>query len=293
MGWWYPNFALTRFAACGRGEGGVLLLGLALGASALAGPNPAAETADAGASAAQHGIQSAAQPAPPANAQALGRLHLISSEFPPLIYARGAGAPGALGEFLQDLGQELGQPLDLNFYPFARALALTQRGPGVLMAPLARTPDREKALRWVAMLYQHRYVLYGKKERWTQLPPEADLRGAHVAVLRGAIGRERLRSLGFTRIIEEADYPRILRRLDEGTVDFVYAAEPLFVGALQSTGRELGGFLEGPSYDTREIWLAASPDINEAQLSQVRLALDKLKRDGRYAKFLQRARLKL
>jgi len=273
MRWWSPVLGNRRAA-------GVAVLSLGLLSQALCAP------ADINAQADGHD-------APEAAPVSLAALHLVSSELPPLIFARGSGSPGALGELLQDLGLELGQNLQASFYPFARAIALTRRGPGVLMAPLVRTPEREKLLRWVAMLYQNRYVLYGKRERWLQLPPEADLQAARVVVLRGAISRDRLRGLGFMHVIEEADYPRILRRLDEGTVDFVYAAEPTFLGALQSAGREPAGFLEGPSYDTREVWLAASPDVSEPQLQQIRLALDKLKRDGRYAKFLQKARLKL
>ncbi|RQO60352.1 hypothetical protein DBR47_08250 [Paucibacter sp. KBW04] len=296
MGWWNPVLGLTRFggAATGRSRRlqGWALLGAALLSLGLSSWAQATHHAllDPAESAASANLVSSTSPAPAPSARPL---LLVSSEFPPLIYSRGSGSPGALGDLLHELGQELGQPLDPSFYPFARALALTQRGPGVLMAPLARTPEREKTLRWVAVLYQNRYVLYGKKDRWAQLPPEPDLKAGRVAVLRGAIGRDRLRGLGFKHIVEEADYPRILRRLDEGTVDFVYAAEPTFLGALQTSGREPAAFVEGPSYDTRDIWLAASPDLNEAQLNQLRAALDKLKRDGRYAKFLQRARLKL
>lgn len=289
MGCWSPVLGVMR--------SGRRLQGLALAAVLLLSPAPGP-----GAQAAHHPLLDPADPAASANvagsapaqpAASASPLLLISSEFPPLIYARGSGSPGALGDLLHELGQELGQPLDPNFYPFARAVALAQRGPGVLMAPLVRTPEREASLRWVAVLYQNRFVLYGKKDRWGQLPPEPGLQTRRVAVLRGAISRDRLRGLGFKHLVEEADYPRILRRLDEGTVDFVYAAESNFQGAVQATGRELADFLEGPCYDTRDIWLAASPDVSEAQLNLVRAALDKLRRDGRYARFLQRARLKL
>jgi len=217
----------------------------------------------------------------------------VSSEFPPLIYAKGAGAPGALGELLAELGHELRRDLSPSFYPFARAAALVRRGPAVLMAPLVRSPEREASVKWLAVLYRQRYCLYGKKEVEAQLLSDNQaLRQSRVAVLRGALSRERLRSLGFRNIVEEADYPRILRRLDEGTVDLVYAAEPTFMGALQAGGREVRAYAEGPSFDTSDVWLVGSKDFSEAQAGQVRAALERLKADGRYAKFLQKARLK-
>ncbi len=217
----------------------------------------------------------------------------VSSEFPPLIYAKGAGAPGALGELLAELGHELRHDLSPSFYPFARAAALVQRGPAVLMAPLVRSPARESTVKWLAVLYRQRYCLYGSKEAEPRLLHDNQaLRQMRVAVLRGALSRERLRSLGFRNIVEEADYPRILRRLDEGTVDLVYAAEPAFMGALQAGGRDARAYVEGPSFDTADVWLVGSPDFSEAQAEQVRAALNRLKADGRYAKFLQKARLK-
>lgn len=230
----------------------------------------------------------------PADAAALpASFQFVSTEFPPLIYAKGAGAPGALGELLAELGHELRHDLSPSFYPFARAAALVQRGPAVLMAPLVRSPTRESTVKWLAVLYRQRYCLYGKKEAESRLRlDDQALRQSRVAVLRGALSRERLRSLGFRNIVEEADYPRILRRLDEGTVDLVYAAEPVFMGALQAGGRDVRAYAEGPSFDTADVWLAGSPDFSETQAEQVRAALDRLKADGRYAKFLQKSRLK-
>lgn len=235
----------------------------------------------------------ASEPSPSEPVNWPAGFQFVSSEFPPLIYAKGAGAPGALGELLAELGHELRHDLRPSFYPFARAAALVRRGPSVLMAPLVRSPEREATVKWLAVLYRQRYCLYGKKEVEARLlSDDQALRQSRVAVLRGAVSRERLRSLGFRNIIEEADYPRILRRLDEGTVDLVYAAEPAFMGALQAGGREVRAYAEGPSFDTSDVWLVGSKDFSEAQAGQVRVALERLKADGRYAKFLQKARLK-
>lgn len=298
------RFASTGFQ-CGqwRSSLAVLLATLALssGLSQAAEPEPERVTPKAERPAASSALPGSADAAPAgpiagslSEASAgPGDLQLVSTEFPPLIYAKGAGAPGPLGELLAELGQELRHDLSPSFYPFARAAALVRRGPSVLMAPLVRSPEREASVKWLAVLYRQRYCLYGKKEAESRLRLDNQaLRQSRVAVLRGALSRERLRSLGFRNIVEEADYPRILRRLDEGTVDLIYAAEPVFMGALQAGGRDVRAYAEGPSFDTADVWLAGSPDFSETQAEQVRAALDRLKADGRYAKFLQKARLK-
>ncbi|MBY0233773.1 MAG: hypothetical protein K2W93_02240, partial [Burkholderiaceae bacterium] len=195
-------------------------LALASGLSQAVEPEPdratpKAERPASASAAAAEPAPAALTVAPPSEAAALpASFQFVSTEFPPLIYAKGAGAPGALGELLAELGHELRHDLRPSFYPFARAAALVQRGPAVLMAPLVRSPARESSVKWLAVLYRQRYCLYGKKEAESRLRLDSQaLRQSRVAVLRGALSRERLRSLGFRNIIEEADYPRILRRL--------------------------------------------------------------------------------
>lgn len=224
-------------------------------------------------------------------AQSIAPFTLVCPDFPPLTVEKGPQAPGVLGELLLHLGSELGLDLHPEFYPFARASLMAQRGPRIAIAPLARTPAREDQYRWLLPLFQQRYVMVARAERWAALPSGASLLGLKVVTLRGAIGVKRLRELDYQQVGEEGSYEHLLRRLDEGSADLAYVSQPLFVGALKASGRRLGDYRQGPSHDLLEVWLAGSPDFGEADVRALRAALERLKRDGRYARFLQQANL--
>lgn len=233
----------------------------------------------------------AAWPAAPARAQVIAPFVLVCPEFPPLTTDKGPQAPGVLAELLLRLGEELGFDLRLQFYPFARAALLAQRGPRTAIAPLARIPARESQYRWLLPLFQQRYVMVARAERWTVLSAGGSLLGLKVVTLRGAIGARRLRELNYQQVGEESSYEHLLRRLDEGSADLAYVSQPLFVGALQSSGRKPGDYRQGPSHDVLEVWLAGSPDFADADIAALRGALERLKRDGSYARFVQQANL--
>ena len=226
-----------------------------------------------------------------AQAPAVVPFTLVCPDFPPLTVEKGPQAPGLLVELLLRLGEELGLELQPQFYPFARAALLAQRGPRVAIAPLARIPARESQYRWLVPLFQQRYVMVARAERWAALPKGGSLLGLKVVTLRGAIGARRLRELRYQQVGEEGSYEHLLRRLDEGSADLAYVSQPLFVGALQSSGRKPGDYRQGPSHDLLEIWLAGSLDFGEADAQALRAALERLKRDGSYARFVQHANL--
>ncbi|HEX2010641.1 MAG TPA: transporter substrate-binding domain-containing protein, partial [Roseateles sp.] len=201
-------------------------------------------------------------------------------------------APGALAELLTRLGEELGlADLRPQFYPFARAALLAQRGPRVAIAPLARIAAREAQYRWLLPLFQQRYMMVARAERWPRFAALDNMLALRVVTLRGAIGAKRLRELQYAHVGEENSYEHMLRRLDEESTDLAYISQPLFVGAVQSSGRKLRDYQFGPVLDQLEIWLAGSPDFSDADVQALRAALERLKRDGSYARFLQKANL--
>lgn len=233
------------------------------------------------------GAPATVRAAPPAIAPFV----LVCPEFPPYSTEKGPQAPGLLIELLQLLGQELGVELRPQFYPFARASLLAQRGPRTAIAPLARTPEREGQYRWLLPLFTQRYVLLARAERWPALQALPSLRESRVVALRGSVSPPRLRALQYHHVSEESSYEHLLRRLDEGSADLVYGSQPLLVGALRSSGRLLRDYQVGPLLDELEVWLGGSPDFEEADVQALRAAMERLRRNGAYMRFLQKADL--
>lgn len=216
---------------------------------------------------------------------------LVCPEFPPFTVEKGTQAPGLLIELLQALGRELGLELQAQFYPFARAALLAQRGPRVAIAPLARTAEREAQYRWLLPLFEQPYVLLARAERWPALKSLPSLQDQRVVALRGSVSPVRLRELQYRHISEEGSYDHLLRRLDEGSADFAFGSQPLLLGAVAGSGRRRRDYQLGPVLDQQEVWLAGSPDFEEADAQALRAALERLRRNGVYARFLQKSNL--
>ncbi len=215
-------------------------------------------------------------------------LVLVSPDFPALISGQGPDAPGPLGEFLILLGERAGLDLHPHFYPFARATLMARSGPRVLMAPLARTPERELQYRWLLPLFTQRYALIGPRSRWPAGIQEAAARKAKVLTLRGAMTVDSLQKQGFRNLAQEANYDNILRRLTEGSADLLYGAVPVVMAALRAAGRDPQDWVVGPGYDHTEIWLVGSPDLQDQELQPLLEAFEKLKREGEHQRLLQR-----
>lgn len=212
-------------------------------------------------------------------------LRLVGADFPPLFSAADK-LGGPLGELLQQLGEQAGFKLKPEFYPFARAMLLARSGPGVLMAPVGRTPEREAQFRWLLPLYTQRYHLLSRRDRWPAPPTLAELRRHKVLVLRGSISTQSLRRQGFQNIREESNYETILRRLDEGSADLAYGSQIVIHGALHSSGRLDADYALGLSFDSTEVWLVGSPDVSDAQAQALQAAMERLRADGSFQQFL-------
>lgn len=215
-------------------------------------------------------------------------MELVTADFPALISPQGPEAPGPLGEFLVLMCERAGWPIQPHFYPFARATLMARTGHQVLMAPLARTPERESQYRWLVPLYTQRYALIGLRSRWPEGIDEARARALKVVTLRGAISTESLRRRAFKDVSQEASYEQILRRLDQGSGALIYGAVPVVLAVLKASGRSPQDWVIGPSFDRSELWMVGSPDLTEPQVHALKDAFEKLRQDGEHQRLLQR-----
>ncbi|MGM9515556.1 substrate-binding periplasmic protein [Roseateles sp. DB2] len=215
-------------------------------------------------------------------------MELASADLPGVISPQGREAPGPLGDFLVLLCSRAGWELHPHFYPFARATLMARTGRQVLMAPLARTPERESQYRWLVPLYTQRYALMGLRSRWPAGIDETGARAAKVLTLRGALSSNSLQKQGYRLLSQEADYEQMLRRIGDGSATLVYGAVPAVIGAIRAAGQDPRDWVEGPSYDQSPIWLVGSPDLQERQVQALLEAYERLKRDGEHQRLLQR-----
>ncbi len=74
---------------------------------------------------------------------------LVTSDLPPFANENQRDKPGFAVEITQAIAAKLGQQVKAEYYPWARAYALSQAEPRVVIIPLTRTPDRQAHFQWL------------------------------------------------------------------------------------------------------------------------------------------------
>ena len=216
--------------------------------------------------------------ADPAPGGTVRPLQWVAGDLPPFAWRSSAGPRGYAQELVQLMGQRLGRDVDVDYFPWARAVQLTERSDNTGVFPLARTPDREARFQWLVPLMTVRYVfLTAAGERRLGL---AELRTRRVGVLRGSPIVANLRAERFTTIIEGKDYKDLLRLLAERGLDAVYAGGPMLDAALAEYGYPAEQFTPQQSLGEARLYIAASPGLAPAEAQRWLQAYEKLVEDG-------------
>jgi len=217
---------------------------------------------------------------------------LVTSDLRPLSIEKHAEAPGAMIELVQAMLRKTGQPNTVEFYPWARAIALAEKQPRVAIVPFARAPEREHNYQWLVKLYKQdfRFITLSDKPPLTSLESARKLK---VIVLRASPNMAELLKQGFNRsnIIEESTVESMLKALDRGVVDAVYGIEAVFAAAIRTNGRHPADYNVGMALGSREVWLAGGSGFTDADQAALQNAFNALVSDGSYRRILKRYQL--
>lgn len=212
---------------------------------------------------------------------AVGRvpqLEWVAGDLPPFAWRSSEGGRGYAHELVLMLAQRMGRSTQISYYPWARAVQLTDRSDRVGIFPLARTPDREKRFQWLVPLTTARYVLItAATDRRLSMD---DLRTVRVGVLRGSPIARNLRAENFTTIIEGKDYKDLLRMLLGGSLDAVYAGAPMLEAAMVEYGYTRQQFTTHHVLGEAKLYVAASLGLAPEEAQLWRKAYQQLEDDG-------------
>ncbi|MYM30216.1 transporter substrate-binding domain-containing protein [Duganella sp. CY15W] len=221
----------------------------------------------------------AADPAPP--------LKLVVGEMAPYAMSAGGPGPGALVELTQELGKHMGIPMDVEFYPWSRALATASLKPRTLILPVTRNDERETRYRWLVKLVRQRFVFVGLHGSH-DLADTAALKRARLTVLRGTPYKRLLLEAGFTDVSECTTVRECLRMVKKGIADASYGAEDTQRSATHLDGNKENEFDFSPVFQQNEVWLAGSLDFTEEEGRKWRAAMEVLRADGSAARILRK-----
>lgn len=206
-------------------------------------------------------------------------LEVFTADVRPLSIADGERR-GIVLDIVRDALRLAGQEARFTFLPFAEALARTQAQPGALMAPLARSPQREEAYAWVAKVLdvpQAMGTLAGHGAGPLDL--EAARRVGRLAVVRGGVQESFLRDQGFANLIAVTGARDAAQAVASGAVNAWYATATEIALQFELIGHP-GEARIGPTIQSAPVWLAANKDTTGLPVDALRAAMDRLAQSG-------------
>ncbi|MCV2368797.1 substrate-binding periplasmic protein [Roseateles oligotrophus] len=228
------------------------------------------------------------------NAARAAPLEWLAGELPPFVWQSHDGPQGLAYELAAQMSAKVGRPMALSFYPWARAVRMTEGGPNYGVFPLARTPDREAQFKWLIPLAHVNYTFFGRSGSSVDLDDLNALRAQRVGVLRGSPIINNLQAERFQHVVQAKDYKELLRLLAEGIVAAAYAGEPMLRAAIDEFNFKPQDFRSGLSLKSAELYMATSLTLDPAEEERWLQAYRALQLDGTVArlqkKYLQRER---
>lgn len=227
-----------------------------------------------------------------AGAASQAPVRLVVGELPPFAMEGGERGPGSLVEITQELAQRLGLSTPVEFYPWQRALKMTEGMSRVVVLPLTRTPEREPRYTWLTRLYRQDFVFVSRHGTLDLRNIDA-LKTRRIAILRGSPHKEVLAAEHFTAVFECATVRECMRMVQTGLADATYGGEVIHRSAANLAGAAVSDFDYSAPYRWGEIWLAGSLDFSAADIAQWQAAMNAMRHDGSCARILRKYGLPL
>lgn len=219
-------------------------------------------------------------------------VRLVVGELPPFAMEGGEHGPGSLVEITQELAQRLGLATPVEFFPWQRALKMTEGMSRVVVLPLTRTPEREPRYTWLTRLYRQDFV-FVSRHGTLDLRDIKRLKARRIAVLRGSPHKQVLTAEHFTAVFECATVRECMRMVLTGLADATYGGEAIHRSAANLAGASVSDFDYSAPFRSGEIWLAGSLDFSPADIAQWQAAMNAMRNDGSCARILRKYGLPL
>ncbi|WP_281706159.1 substrate-binding periplasmic protein [Aeromonas taiwanensis] len=212
---------------------------------------------------------------------------VVAADIPPYVIRSQQGAPSGMAiEVLEEAARRLGETLEIELMPLARALSQTRHRPDVLLLPPARNPQRESQFLWIAPLLEEAFVLVSHRNHHPAPLTVADLPGLTVGAMRGSHGQSLIPHLeGVTQelVSEEVNNASKLAR---GRIQGWAVAWNTARYNQQRAGLPLPDLVRGQTLQRSTLYLAASPRFSPSEAMRWRGVIQEMRQDGSLARIL-------
>ncbi|MFS2003133.1 substrate-binding periplasmic protein [Duganella sp. CT11-25] len=191
----------------------------------------------------------------------------------------GGKNPGALNELLEELCKRMRLSPKVEFVPWKRALFLATTMPVTAIFPLTRLPEREAKFRWLAPMYEERYLFLARRGSKFDIRHPESMKASRIATLRGAAQAIMLQELGYHNLIEASSVDEIHRFLLEGMTDAAFGEKFIIQSSLKARDGEKDFHVSQPVRSTTA-WLAGSLDVDDDTVQRFQRAKAAMDDDG-------------
>jgi ABC-type amino acid transport substrate-binding protein len=217
-------------------------------------------------------------------------LRVVTADLPPLVIEHGGQQPGALYQVVIELCKRVELAPAIEILPWKRAIFIASSSATTTIFPLTRLPERERQFRWLAPLYDERYVFLAPRGRAFDVHHPANMLDMRITLIRGSALKSVLLKMGYTNFVEARSIDEVHRFLVAGIADAAYGELSIVRNSLRTRVAE-GEFDYSEPVSRTAAWLAGSLDFTEAQAAQFQRAMQTMMADGSYAAILKRYQL--
>jgi len=204
-------------------------------------------------------------------------------------YMKDGKVLGPTTELIRAMLTNTGFTHDITIYPWARAYAIAQKQPNVLIYSMVRTPEREPLFKWGRELLNADLQVYRLKTRVDVTPKsQSDMRNYTMGVVRSSIVHKTLQDKGFTNLHIVSKIEINLKQLVSGKLDLFVHRSGYFEALCQRNGIDPDLFeaVLPFNYINNGLYFAFSKQTSDDVVRSANAAFDELKKQGLPQKLL-------
>jgi len=213
---------------------------------------------------------------------------LLAAEMPPFSYLEAGQAYGFAVDIEKELSARTRLRNEIEVMPIARAMATLTTEKSDLIIAIARTPEREKLLRWIVKIKTEPLVLLVRADSGLDISTIDKSKKLRIGVLRQGAAEQAARRLNFGSLEVSSHDTSIARKLMVGRIDAWLTGADVAMLTMDRAGFDRSLVRAGPTLGVIDIYLAGSPGISDETAEKWKAAFDDMVRDGAYQKILNK-----